>query len=81
LEIKLKGSHVDTIEVIDAESRLKMAETLGKMYTYRRELLRSLWWPVGPELASTGEIMNSYLYNLSLIIDNPSKCMGTTCFQ
>jgi hypothetical protein len=53
MKIKLKGRHVDTIEVIEAESQavlntltkygfqdaLKMAETLGKLHTCGRGLL------------------------------------------
>jgi hypothetical protein len=61
LKIKLKDRHLDTNEVIEAESQAvlntlrekdliyKMAEMLGSLHTRGMELLRG-WLPVGPKL-------------------------------
>jgi hypothetical protein len=65
LNIKLKCSHFDRIEVIEAESQAvlnsltehdfqdafqKMVEALGTVLTSGRELFRGWWWPMGPKL-------------------------------
>jgi hypothetical protein len=65
LNIKLKGHHFDTINVIEAESQAvlntfteqdfqdafkKMVEELEMVHTCGRALLQGRWWPVGPKL-------------------------------
>jgi hypothetical protein len=63
LKIKLKGSHFDTIEMIEAQSLaalntqnstsmmyLKMTEALGTVHIRGRGLLRGSCWPVDRKL-------------------------------
>jgi hypothetical protein len=67
LKIKLRGHHLNTTEVIEAESHSvlntlrehdfqdafkEMAEGLGTVHSRGRELLRGWWWPTDPKVVS-----------------------------